>query len=177
MTIRKQDFERNDYVYFPPMSADEMKLVEDQLLKIKLDMESKKVGKPSQINTKSSQESKIKIEKIKKNFKKNNDTALRKFCYAYQEELNHACYEKIFYRFFDKRIIESHHKYAGQNKILNLLHQKFNLKVTENILIDDGWNYKSRKRYYVDYDYRHEFIQYLNDFIVPKFKTYDNDKS
>ena len=152
-----QTYNRIDYKVYSPLNAKEMHKIEKRLIKQRQERINEKSGKPSKKNHNTTI-SETKTETIKRNFKKQNDTALRKFIRAYQKELQYSSYEKIFY------IIK-------EEDVIQMFVNKGFLKVTESILKENIWEKKTRKRYYVQYDKHEKFIEYLNEKVIPPFKN------
>lgn len=151
-----KNYNRIEYKDFAPLDAVEIKKIEDRLKANREEMMTSLAGKPSTKKHNSSI-SKAKADANKRNFKKNGDTALKKFICSYQKELNYASYEKIFY-------------IITEEDIIRLFAIKGFWKVTESIVKENYWEKETRKRYYVQYDSHQEFIKYLNEIVIPPFK-------
>lgn len=154
---------RADYIQVAPMNITQKKIIKKQLNDIRERKMNAEKGQKSKQVTNSTITEKSRKQYIK-TFKRQKTMALRKFVKTYQEQLDYACYEKIFYAL------------KNVDKAFELMCNMRFIEITEHKVKPNPNKpnqAKTRRRYYVRYDKHEEFIKYLLDNVVAPFRPYN----
>lgn len=157
---------KGEYIKLPPISMKERK---DTLARMKVLRETKMYAMSGQKSHGTTRSTVCREDqaRFRRKFKKDGNISLRQFVRSYQEELGYACYEKVFYPLKEKGVI-------------NLLWNQGFLDITESHLkFSENQPQKNliRRRYYIKYDKRFEFIDFLNEYVIAPFRTHNHKKT